>query len=161
MSEQTTDRVRQRVAAAWSAVLSDADAPEPGTRFLAAGGHSLAAARLIARLGSELGVDLPMSAILRDDPRFADLVALVSGQAGSEAAVEPEPIAATPDDEPIASAPLAPTMRRLWTWHRLHPDSPAYNVVRVIEIAGRATRRSSSESRRPRRCRSRWFGRTT
>jgi non-ribosomal peptide synthetase component F len=38
---------------------------------------------------------------------------------------------------PAAAAPLAPTTRRIWTWHRLHGDSPAYNVVRVLSIAGR------------------------
>ena len=135
MTEQTTVGVAQAVAAAWSVVLGEA--PQPGTRFLAAGGHSLAAARLIARLAGELGAEVPMSAILRDDPCFADLVALVSGQAGAEVAVEPEPAAAGAGDEPVRSAALPPTMRRIWTWHRLHPDSPAYNVVRVIELDGR------------------------
>ncbi len=33
--------------------------------------------------------------------------------------------------------PLAPTLRRIWTWSRVYPDSPAYNVVRVVAVEGR------------------------
>ncbi|WP_315093400.1 AMP-binding protein [uncultured Cellulomonas sp.] len=34
------------------------------------------------------------------------------------------------------SAPLGPTARRVWMWHRLTPGSSAYNVVRAVQVDG-------------------------
>ncbi|MEV4534075.1 AMP-binding protein [Asanoa sp. NPDC049518] len=139
--------VAARVRAAWADVLGDDAGTDDEQAFVSAGGHSLAAARLIARLRTDLAVELPMSAILRDDPTLADLVAAVTSRLDGQ--VEPAPAAeqgpADVTDRP-AEAPLGPTLRRIWTWHRLQPDSPAYNVVRVLSIAGRlqpATLRAS------------------
>jgi non-ribosomal peptide synthetase component F/acyl carrier protein len=140
--------VADRVRVIWADVLADRldEEIEPDQGFLDAGGHSLAAARLIARLRGDLAVELPMSAILRDDPTLAQLVevvtSLINGAGGA-----PTPSPATPaavgsptagSGSPTAeSAPLAPALRRIWAWHRLHPDSPAYNVVRVLSLRGR------------------------
>jgi non-ribosomal peptide synthetase component F/acyl carrier protein/aryl carrier-like protein len=139
-----TGSIAALVRAAWVDVLHesgrDGGSVDPQQPFLAAGGHSLAAARLIARLSGELAVELPMSLILRDDPTLAQLVELVAERAGarSAAATVPEPAGTAGPAAPTSgSSPLAPTMRRMWTWHRLHPDSPAYNVVRVLRVEGR------------------------
>jgi amino acid adenylation domain-containing protein len=154
---QHTGSVAARVRAAWVAVLRESrrvgGSVDPEQGFLAAGGHSLAAARLIARLSGDLAVELPMSAIMRDDPSLTQLVEVVAEQVRARPgeAVTPQPTGAaasgpTPDraagpGAPAPSSPasssLAPTMRRIWIWHRLHPDSPAYNVVRVLSVAGR------------------------
>ncbi|WP_051723651.1 acyl carrier protein [Micromonospora chokoriensis] len=123
--------VAARVRAAWADVLADDQ-----QAFLAGGGHSLAAARLIVRLREELQVDLPMSAILRDDPTMAELVEVVRARLAAPrtaAALPPRPVS----NPSSSAAPLAPTLRRIWAWHRLYPDSPAYNVVRVLAVAGR------------------------
>jgi non-ribosomal peptide synthetase component F/acyl carrier protein len=169
---ETAARVRE----AWAEILlgaqSDGDRPEPedDRRFLAVGGHSLAAARLIARLGADLGVHLPMSAILLADPTLAELIAAVAAQDGASrdplpgAGADPHGgdtrtttaggshlssssagsmagsaagSAAPAPASAFRSAALSPSLRRLWTWHRLHPESPAYNVVRVLDIHGR------------------------
>jgi non-ribosomal peptide synthetase component F len=130
--------VAAAVRAAWADVVHES--VDPQLAFLAAGGHSLAAARLIARLNRELAVDLPMSAILRDDPTPAQLVDQVVARVERRPDA-PAPKAAVdgpaPSPERSGSAPLAPSMRRIWTWHRLHPESPAYNVVRVLCVDGR------------------------
>ena len=117
---------------------------DPDRAFLSAGGHSLAAARLIARLRGDLAVDLLMSAIVRDDPTLTQLVAAVTERLGrtrdrrrpDRTTTRPPPAdaasaSARSVSPPLVTAPLAPTMRRIWTWHRLHSDSPAYNVVRA------------------------------
>ncbi|HTF10596.1 MAG TPA: AMP-binding protein [Asanoa sp.] len=141
--EDTADgAIASRVEAAWTEVLDEpAGGPvDPHRPFLSAGGHSLAAARLIARLRSDLAVELPMSAIVRDDPTLVELVAAVTERlAGTPAASEagPAPVGSPAAAGSPAAMPLAPTMRRIWTWHRLHPASPAYNVVRVLSLAGR------------------------
>ncbi|MFD5467357.1 AMP-binding protein [Kitasatospora sp. NPDC127059] len=140
------DPVAARVSAAWTAALYGSDPRgtplDPGERFLAAGGHSLAAARLIARLRTDLAVELPVSVILRDDPPLTELIDLV-GDLVARRSDEAAPPGDTPPplSTDVAGAPrsarLAPSMRRVWTWHRLHPESPAYNVVRVLEVADR------------------------
>lgn len=123
---------RAAVEAAWAAVLGDGTGP--GSTFFTAGGHSLAAARLLARLREDLGVDVPLALLLRDDPTLDELATLVADRAGS-APVRPVAVHAAPPGR--SDVPLPPTLTRLWVWHRLHPHSPAYNVVRVIEVAGR------------------------
>ncbi|WP_433389469.1 AMP-binding protein [Micromonospora sp. KLBMP9576] len=137
-----TTSVAARVRLAWAEIVGqrpDGTVPEDQA-FLSAGGHSLAAARLIARLRGDVAVDVPMSAILRDDPTLAQLVTMVTDRAGAQPAPAPAPatpVAPAPEARTVVSAPLAPTLRRIWTWHRLHPGSPAYNVVRVLAVAGR------------------------
>jgi non-ribosomal peptide synthetase component F/acyl carrier protein len=139
MAEPAVGGVEQRVRAAWSDVLdADAASIDESASFVGAGGHSLAAARIIARLRSELGVEIPLSALLRDDPDLAGFAATVAEQASAVApapAPPPAAVAATPMRQP--ALPLAPTMRRIWTWHQLYPTSPAYNVVRTVRIEGR------------------------
>ena len=133
----------ERVRAVWADVLAGppGETVEDDRAFLDVGGHSLAAARLIARLRGDLAVELPMSAILRDDPTLAQLVDLVTRQLdhGSAAAVAPSPSEVPAGSAPprSGSAPLAPNLRRIWAWHRLYPESPAYNVIRVLRITGR------------------------
>jgi hypothetical protein len=150
----STDAIAARVRAAWTQALQLdeelGDSVDPDQPFLAAGGHSLAAARLIARLSVDLAVNVPMSAIVRGDPSLAELLKAVTDQvrarptAGAGNAPGPSAAAAAGSQPPApissssssASSPLAPIMRRIWTWHRLHPGSPAYNVVRVLSVAG-------------------------
>lgn len=151
---RATEAVAVRVRAAWTDALHLDDELDPDQPFLAAGGHSLAAARLIARLSGDLAVEVPMSAVLRDNPSLTEFLETVTervwappateatdqGHAPVSAAAETagaQPPAAGSPGSPSAPSPLAPTMRRVWTWHRLHPDCPAYNVVRVLSIAGR------------------------
>jgi amino acid adenylation domain-containing protein len=39
-------------------------------------------------------------------------------------------------DAPAAEAPLSLAQERLWLTHRLHPDSPAYNVPLLLRLSG-------------------------
>nr|WP_272926219.1 AMP-binding protein [Streptomyces sp. SID8379] len=116
--------------AIWTDLLG---ATGPDTGFLEAGGHSVLAARLIARIGTETGAALSLAGLIRDNPSLTDLVALVqrADREAAPAASCPSGTGTTADDGPRA-APISPAMRRIWTWHQLHPDSPAYNVVRVL-----------------------------
>ncbi|ASW54293.1 AMP-binding protein [Plantactinospora sp. KBS50] len=160
--------IAARIEAIWADVVGLDGPVERDQGFLSSGGHSLAAARLIARIRADLAVDLPMSVILRDDPTLIELAQAVTDRLaaraesaagvpaagglaadGSAAGAAPaggsaaagSPAAGSPAGDGAHAAPdavpLAPTLRRIWTWHRLHPDSPAYNVVRVLRLAGR------------------------
>ncbi|WP_328624087.1 AMP-binding protein [Streptomyces sp. NBC_00353] len=116
----------------WTDLLGDSD---PDAGFLEAGGHSVLAARLIARIGAELDATLSLATLIRDNPSFHDLVAFVERARHDPSPAGPRPAApeSTADNHP-EPAPISPAMRRIWTWHQLHPDSPAYNVVRVLTL---------------------------
>ncbi|MER7172854.1 condensation domain-containing protein [Streptomyces mesophilus] len=142
MADRHTDaEVRELTHRAWHATLPgtrQSPVPPDQQRFLTAGGQSLAAGRLIATLRADLGVDIPLAAVLRDNPSLDELVALVARRLADQPLAT---VAAT--TPPTASGPapsreaLPPSMRRVWTWHRLNPTSPAYNVVRVLRVDGR------------------------
>lgn len=120
-----------RLFVIWTDMLGDTGTD---VGFLSAGGHSLLAARLIARIYTELDATLSLATFIRDDPSLSELIALVERARHDTA---PHPGQAPPAAHRTGSAPISPAMRRIWTWHRLHPDSPAYNVVRVLAVDGR------------------------
>jgi acyl carrier protein len=76
------------VAAAWAEVLRSA-APAVEDNFFDAGGHSLAAAQLVARLQSAFGVTLGVRSLF-ERPTIAGLSALVDALALSSAPNIPE-----------------------------------------------------------------------
>src|SRR6185437_1084802 len=128
-------------APAVHALLARALGLEPGQSppdlpFSVAGGHSLAAAQLAADLQSELGVTVSLVSILRNDPTPDRLVAMVAAAARTPA--DEQPGASRPHaDRQHARAPLSRPMRPLWAFHRMYPQSPAYNVLRVLTVPGR------------------------
>lgn len=134
--------ISSTVRAAWAEVMNDPGCdPDPDVPFLAAGGHSLAAARILARLRDAPGVEIPISALLHDQLSLAELIRLVAqGTAQACEPVSKRSHAGHPDKAvPAASGlvPLPPPLMRIWMWHRLHPDSPGYNIVRVLAVNGK------------------------
>lgn len=113
----------------WRAALRVDEVP-PDLSFLAAGGHSLAAVRMVAMIRERWGTRLPLSALLIDDPTPTEL---------RDRLGEPT---APPDRSPAGTTrsrvPLAPEQRRLWFWRRLNPESTAYNVVGALLVHGPA-----------------------
>ncbi|MEO7262796.1 MAG: AMP-binding protein [Jatrophihabitantaceae bacterium] len=132
---------RQKVLSLWAHALAPDEAqppqPEADVPFSLAGGHSLAAARLIAAIRSELGRQLPFVRILREDPTPDQLVEMLAGVEVAGPSESPQPAGVAASRRTHLRAPLAHWMRPVWAYHRLHPESPAYNVVRVLTMAGR------------------------
>lgn len=109
--------------------------PPPDLPFSVAGGHSLAAARLVATLRAELGVAVSLVSLLRSDPTPDQLVAMVQSAARASA----DDLSGPPRSTAYRShtrAPLSRLMQPLWAFHRLYPESPAYNVMRVLTVPG-------------------------
>ncbi|MFD7136156.1 amino acid adenylation domain-containing protein [Streptomyces sp. NPDC059894] len=102
--------------------------PDEDTGFLEAGGHSLAAVRLIAAVERRWGIRPSLATILRRNISLAGLRALVPADEGG-----PLPSAAPGPAGPPA---LSPQQRRLWIHQQMFPDSPAYNVVGLLEVQG-------------------------
>lgn len=96
--------------------------------FFALGGHSLAAARLLARMREELVVDLSLRQVFAT-PVLRDLAHATDHQHASESS----PLQARP-----THAALQPgaTMARLWFLQRLNPGSRAYLMMGVIDVVG-------------------------
>ncbi|WP_320068798.1 non-ribosomal peptide synthetase [Micromonospora sp. RTGN7] len=116
---------------AWVSALNPGGPVDERAGFVAAGGSSLIAIRLIHAVREATGVQLSVGWFLEEDVSLARLREIVTASAGTA------PAAPGPDTAaPRGTSPLAPEQRRLWLLGRLYPDSPAYNVTAVVRFAG-------------------------
>ncbi|MEU6585444.1 non-ribosomal peptide synthase/polyketide synthase [Nocardia sp. NPDC046763] len=121
--------LEQSVAAGFAEVIGAAEATPIGldADFFALGGNSLMATRLAARLGSDLGVRVPVSALFE--------APTVGGLAGWIATADPaELLPALTRRTDAGPAPLSLAQQRMWVLNRLHPESGAYNVPAAIRL---------------------------
>ncbi|MEC3919457.1 non-ribosomal peptide synthase/polyketide synthase [Nocardia sp. CDC160] len=97
--------------------------------FFALGGNSLMATRLAARLGADLGVRVPVSALF-EAPTAVGLAEWIAAADPTDARP-----ALTRRTEP-GPAPLSLAQQRMWVLNRLHPESGAYNVPAAVRLTG-------------------------
>jgi amino acid adenylation domain-containing protein len=125
------------VAALWAEVTGAA--PQSVGRsddFLASGGSSLAAARLLGQVRAALGGAVSLSDFYRD-PTVAALTHLASQAAAvpagtgvtRAAGIGPAPAAGV-------AVPLTGQQRPLWLHHQLRPDSAAFHLAARVDLAG-------------------------
>ncbi|HSF39926.1 MAG TPA: non-ribosomal peptide synthase/polyketide synthase, partial [Thermoanaerobaculia bacterium] len=97
--------------------------------FFELGGHSLLGIRMVSRIRTLFGVDLPLSRLF-ESPTLAGLARILAAEAGTAAAA---PLARVSREEPL---PLSFQERRLWFLDRLTPGSPLYNITHPLRIEG-------------------------
>ncbi|HWN45428.1 MAG TPA: amino acid adenylation domain-containing protein, partial [Thermoanaerobaculia bacterium] len=110
------------LAGIWTELLG-VESPGPEDNFFVCGGHSLMAARLVARVRDLLGTELPLVAVF-EAPTLAGLAARIER-------VPREGLAASPLLVPIprmGAIPLSFAQERLWFLDQMEPGSAAYNM---------------------------------
>jgi|GEM_PF-5899682 len=112
--------------------------------FFALGGHSLLATRLLARLRSQMGVEVPVRAFF-EHPTVAGLERSVRAvrRCGLGDVVDVvdglPPLVPLPRDaagRPLVPAPLSFAQERLWFLHTLEPESWAYHLPTALRFRG-------------------------
>jgi nonribosomal peptide synthetase DhbF len=100
--------------------------------FFDLGGHSLLATRLISRIRSVLGVELPLRVIF-EHPRVAMLAgSLDAAPPGTGDGGRPA-LAAMPRPDQL---PLSSAQQRLWFQAQLHGPNPAHNIAFAWRLRG-------------------------
>jgi amino acid adenylation domain-containing protein len=137
--EPSTDLERQ-LHAIWAEVLGHSDFGITDN-FFAVGGHSLAAARLAARIEQALGFSPPLAALFQN-PSITGLAPLLSESAAADH--DRSAAAAIPTAHPLVgdwpegcqvfSASYAQS--RLWFLHQLQPDLTAYHLPAFWQLKG-------------------------
>ncbi len=125
------DTYAPALAAIWRDLLGVA--PSPTQTFFEAGGNSLLAIRMLARLEQATGVRLALTDLFTNTA-FADLVAAVSLRKVQP--LLPSLPAPPVEPEPLAEAPPSLAQEQLLFFERLHPGSPLYNVGSAIALDG-------------------------
>jgi amino acid adenylation domain-containing protein len=124
--------VEEVLAGIWSELLG---VPEVrgGDDFFVLGGHSLLAARVLSRVRSVFGAELPLTVVF-ENPILTSLAAAVESALGGRASESALPLCPRPSRN---NPPLSFSQQRLWFLAQLQPESAAYHVSAAARAQGR------------------------
>ncbi|MFI7099470.1 amino acid adenylation domain-containing protein [Streptomyces sp. NPDC050161] len=131
--EDAATPAERTVAALMSELLGGTDVGATDD-FFQLGGHSLLVGRLAARIRTDLGTDIPLSALFRHTtPR--SVAALVDGDPTPDghAAPAPPPLRHADRTRPL---PLSYPQERIWFLEQISPRNAAYRVQAALHLTG-------------------------
>ncbi|MCA2230003.1 condensation domain-containing protein [Nonomuraea aurantiaca] len=114
----------ERLLPIWSELLDVAHV-EPTDNFVALGGHSVAAARLTARVRRLFGVDLPVSAVFAAGTPAALAARIAAGP----------PVTTTPFAQPERPS-MSPTQRLQWFAEKFSDGHSPYTIPLTLRLRG-------------------------
>ncbi|MGD1897770.1 MAG: amino acid adenylation domain-containing protein [Phormidesmis sp.] len=118
----------QIVATIWAEVLG-VSTVSTTENFFEIGGHSLLAARMIARLQPVFNVSIPLSALFAAPTLSAFAATIDTTLQGNDFA----PVQAVDRAQPL---PLSYAQQRQWVLSQLEPDSGFYNIPAAVRLEG-------------------------
>lgn len=117
----------------WSSLPGNIHADETAG-FLSLGGHSLLAIRMTGRIREELGVQLPLPLLIRDNSSLDNIRSALLTATPTDPSDGPGTASA---EGPAGPVPLTAGQRGLWLLNRLHgPAAAAYNVTGTLRLRG-------------------------
>jgi amino acid adenylation domain-containing protein len=122
------------LAGIWAELLGHPRIPRDAD-FFDLGGHSLLGTRMMSRLRSALGVDLPLT-VLFEAPTVAGLGGRIEEALRLQAGVESPPAIHRTGQRAGRPAPLSFAQQRLWFLSRFEPGSTVYNLPVAVRLAG-------------------------
>ncbi len=123
--------LEELLAAIWCSVLT-VERVGRDDSFFALGGHSLSAARVMARVREALGIN-PSLHLLFEQPTLARFARAVA-DAQEETGVEQAPaLTALPREDPI---PLSFAQQSLWLMDQFMPDAAVYTLGNALRLHG-------------------------
>ncbi|HUP42855.1 MAG TPA: amino acid adenylation domain-containing protein, partial [Thermoanaerobaculia bacterium] len=133
------DEVERRLAAIWSELLA-VPAERLGLEddFFELGGHSLLATRMVSRLRTAFGTEVPLRRVL-EAPTLAGVKgSLLEAALGDLEALAPapEPPAPAAGGARARTGPLSFAQERLWFLHRMGAAGDAYNLSLALHVGG-------------------------
>jgi amino acid adenylation domain-containing protein len=133
--------VEELLAVIWSELLG-LDRIGAADHFFELGGHSLLATRVMSRLWSTFGVELPLRALF-EAPTLADFAARVEESRRTGAGRLAPPLILVPRRDFL---PLSFAQQRLWFIDQLLPGNPAYSLPSALRIVGALDPQALAES---------------
>ncbi len=126
-----TGDTETRIAAIWQALLG-VERVGVNANFFHAGGHSLLAAQMVARLRREFGVQLSITALF-NSPTIAELAKYISSSAVTDVAVT-QPV--LHKKEHAGDIPLSFMQSRIWFFEQMEQVGALYNIPYAFKIDG-------------------------
>ena len=123
--------VEELLAVIWSDLLG-VSAVAPEDNFFELGGQSLLATRMISRVRTVIGVDLPLRAVF-EEPTLAGFAALAGRAQEGDTHTTVPPLVRVPR---TGALPTSFAQQRLWFLDQLEPGSFAYNLAGGVRLEG-------------------------
>jgi len=126
--------IEEALAGIWAELLGFSAGERIGANdsFFSLGGHSLLATRVMSRLRSVFGVEMPLRNLF-EAPTLAELTARVEVALRTGADRITPPLVPVPREGPL---PLSFAQQRLWFIDQLEPGSALYNMPVALRVEG-------------------------